>query len=370
MSFTGHEIAATSPTGQYNGNYTFKVTWRLFASSGDDGPDAALDYVSLNIAQWEDKYRLGSETISSSSSPGGTVDSNDRAELSDVSVSRVQGSADPWVWLAVLTYTEPAGAGDGEKPDGSTSGDPTDFAAEIEVSTVHYTKPCEKARYVSGYNGVAETLVDDGNPRPIVNSALCVYDPPPEIDSHRFVIRIKKNLAAIDFDTVKPNAVNTYDVIVNYRGVKKTIPAYQGKTRDISAMPVKHPVIGWYVQVQMFIDVDPQNYWLEILDRGFSARMMEGDPDGKGGTITGSGTRAMTDGSCPQRRLIDQTTGAPISEPAMLDGNGQPLHEAADKNAAKTPVYGTWEASEYTYTNFNDWPILWDLIDTDSSSSR
>jgi hypothetical protein len=367
MSFTSHELAATSPTGVYNGEYGFSVTWRLFASSGDDGPDAALDYVSLNIAQWEDPYYLGSQTYSSSSSPSSGADSNNRALLSEVKVSRVQSSADPWVWLAVLTYSEPQGAGDGEQPDGSTSGDPTDFAAEVEIQTVQYSKPCDKAIYISGYNSVAATVVNDGAARPIVNSALCVFDPPPEVDTHKFVIRIVKNLASLDCDTIKTNVVNTYPVTVNYRGLTKTIAAYCGKTRDISAVPIKHPVIGWYVKVQLYIDVDDNGWRLQILDRGFSARMLEGDPDGKGGTITGSGTRALADGSVPQRRLVDQTTGAPISEPAMLDGNGQPLHESADNDAPKTPVYGVWKY--YQEVDFNTWPILWDVISTDSSSA-
>jgi hypothetical protein len=270
----------------------------------------------------------------------------------------------------VLTYTEPEdSAGTGQDPSGNNTQTPTEIAAEIDIQTVQYTKPCEKAKYLMGFSGAADRLVDDGKDRPIVNSALAFLDPPPEIDSHRFVIRIKKNLASIDFDTVKCNAVNTYDVIVNYRGVKKTIYAYCGKTRDISATPVRDPVIGWYVQVQMFIDVDDNNYWLEILDRGFSTRALVGDPDAKGNIIAAAGTRALVDGMAPQLRIVDPLTGAPCSEPQLLDGDGQCLQDWTEDTNPADAVYSTWQASEYTYTNFNDWPILADLIDTVSSSS-
>lgn len=367
MSFTSHELAATSPTGKYDGQYGFTVTWRLFASSGDDGPDAALDYVSLHIAQWRDKYYLGAQTISSSSSPAGSGDSNDRAELSSVTVNRVPGSADPWVWLAELTYSEPdVNSADGEDTGGNNTTDPTDIAAEIEIQTVQTTVPVEKATYVSGFSGVAHTKLNDNKQRPIVNSALCVLDPPAEADGHKFVIRIVKNVMTLDADTIKCNVVNSAAVTVSYRGISKTINALCGKTRDISAVPIKHPVIGWYVKVQLFIDVDDNTWRIQPLDRGFSARAFAGDPDGKGGYIATAGTRALAGEIAPQRRLIDKD-GAACSEPQLLDGDGQPLHRFDEPAAAKDPVYSVWKY--YTETDFNTWPILADVITSESSSA-
>lgn len=371
MSFYSHELSGAKPPSgsQTDGAYGFQVVWRLLSNSADDGPNAALSYVAANIARREDTYTLQAVPVagSSSSSPGpisGPNDSNSRAELVNVEVEKEPKSADPWLWFATLTYEEPEGAGEGEKPDGSSTGDPTEFAAEVEISTVQYRKACDKAIYKSGFSGVAATKVGDSTRRPICNSALCVFDPPPEVDDHRWVIRIKKNLAALDCDTVKCNVVNSAEVVISYRGISKTIPALCGKTRDITARPVKHPVIGWYVEVQMYIDVDEVNDWrIEMQDRGFSARAMIGDPDGHGGAIYND-SRAFVEDIAPQRRLVD-AEGFPCSEPQLLDGDGQPLLDFTKTTGALAPKYGVWQY--YTEANFGSWPILADLLAPESS---
>lgn len=367
MSFTGHELSgAKPPTGsQTDGKYGFKVSWRLTSSSSDDGPNAALSYVEANIARREECYTLSAVNISSSESGGISGDSNTRAILKNVEVEKLVGSANPWLWFATLTYEEPEGGGEGEKPEGGTTGDPIEFAAEIDIQTVQYRKPCDKAAYKSGFSGIAHAKVNDATRRPIVNSALAVFDPPPEVDDHRWVIRIKKNIAALDCDTVKCNAINTKEIVVSYRGISKTIPALCGKTRDISAHPVKHPVIGWYVEVQLFIDVDEDNDWrLEVQDRGFSARAMLGDPDGHGGTIY-SDSRAFVEDIAPQRRLCD-AEGLPCSEPQLLNGDGQPLLDFTKTTGAMAPVYSVW--ANYVETDFGSWPILADMIEDTSAS--
>jgi len=360
MAFTSHELASAGLSGKSeDGAYSFAVVWRLFGTLGTDGPDAALDYVHANIAQRKDKYCLEAIPFSSSSSsPGADVDQNSRAELKTVDVARVAGSADPWVWLATLTYEEPEGGGEGEKEDGSSTGDPTEFAAEIDIQTVQYQKPCTKAKYKSGFSGTAKVKVNDGQLRPIVNSALCVYDPAPEVDDHRWVIRIKKNVAALDCDTVKCNVVNSKEIVIQYHGVSKTIAALCGKTRDITATPVKHPVIGWYVQVQLYIDVDDNTWRIQMQDRGFSARAMLGDPDGKGGLIY-EDSRAFVEDIAPQRRLTD-AEGVPCSEPQLLNGDGQPLLDFTKKTGTLTPVYPVWQY--YAEEDFGSWPILADMV--------
>lgn len=368
MSFTAHELSgAKPPTGsQSDGEYGFRVVWRLSASSAEDGPNAALSYVEANIARRKESYTLAAFDGSSSENGGISGDSNTRAILKNVEVEKLVGSANPWLWFATLTYEEPEGGGEGEKPDGGSTGDPTEFAAEIDIQTVQYRKPCDKAIYKSGFSGIAHAKVNDTTRRPIVNSALAVFDPPPEVDDHRWVIRIKKNLAALDCDTVKCNVVNSAEVVISYRGISKTIPALCGKTRDISAHPIKHPVIGWYVEVQLYIDVDEDNDWrLEVQDRGFSARAMIGDPDGHGGAIYND-SRAFVEDLAPQRRLCD-AEGLPCSEPQLLDGDGQPLLDFKKTTGVMTPKYGVWQY--YTEDDFGSWPILADMIGEDESSS-
>jgi hypothetical protein len=365
MAFISHELVSAGGSKDA-GEYGFEVVWRLFSGSTDDGPDAALDYVDAEIAQRKSTYRLEAVPSSyasseSSSSPSATVDQNSRAELVNVSVEKVKGSGDgTWVWLATLKYEELEGAGgEGEDTGGNNVTAPTDFAAEIDIQTVQYVKPCEAATYVSGFTGVAHTKCNTGTELPIVTSALILVDPAPEVDDHRWVIRIKKNLATLDCDTVRCNVVNSAEVKISYRGVSKTIPALCGKTRDISAVPVKHPVIGWYVQVQLFIEVNDDTWRINQIDAGFSARAMVDDPDGDGGVIYDD-SRAFVDDIAPQRRLGDKY-GTPCSEPQLLDGNGQPQMKFTDNTGDLELVYGVWKY--YPEEDFGAWPILADMID-------
>ena len=366
MAFTSHEIAGgAAPSGkETEGRRSFVVTWRLFCGSGDDGPEAALEYVEAEIARWKDAYQMAAVPSSSSSSPGAGVDQNANAILKSVEVDREKGSANPWVWLAKLTYEEPAAAGSGEKPDGGSSKDPLEFAAEVEIQTVQLQRFAEKAKYLSGYHSFADTTLSSGNKqRPICNSAFAVFDPPPEVDDHRWVIRIKKNLATLDCDTVRCNVVNSKQIRISYRGLSKTIPQYCGKIRDVSAVPVKHPVIGWYVQVQFYIDVDEKHgYRLSVQDRGFGARAHQNDPDGHGGVIQDD-DRGLVPEMPPIRRFVD-ADGNPVSEPQLLDGDGQALISFI--GATLDPIYGIW--GYYTEEDFGSWPILADLLDTSSSS--
>jgi len=366
MAFTSHELAAAGLGGQQeDGEYSFNVVWRLFASSGSDGPDAALDYVAANIAQRKDTYAL--EAVPSSSSPAGGVDANSRVELKTVKVDREKGSADPWVWLATLTYEEPEGGGDGEKPDGSNTDDPTEFAAEVEISTVQYMKKCEKAYYLGGFRLKAHAMLNDATARPICNSNMAPIEPPPDVDDHRWVIRIKKNVAALDCDTVKVNCVNSSPVVISYRGISKTIGVKCGKTRDVSATPVKHPVVGWYVQVQLFIDVQDSSWTLKFQDKGRQARALVGDPDGHGGVIYND-SRAFVDESAPLRNFTDRE-GAPGQEPQFLNGDGQLLINFKNPgNAPVIPYYGEWLPADWSLSDFNSWDILADLIEPASSS--
>jgi hypothetical protein len=371
MSFTSHELSGLKPPSgsQTDGAYGFQVVWRLLSNSADDGPNAALSYVAANIARRKDKYTLEAVPVAGSSSsspaPAGSADSNSRAELVNVEVEKEPKSENPWLWYATLTYEE-EGGGEGEKPDGSSTGDPTEFAAEVEISTVQYLKPCRRAYYKSGFSGKSHTMLNDQTARPICVSNLTPVTPEPDIDDHRWVIRIKKNVSALDCDTVKVNCVNSKTVTISYRGLTKSIPPFYGKTRDLSATPVKHPVIGWYIQVQMFIDLQDASWLLRIQDIGRQARALIGDPDGKGGVIY-SDSRAFADGMPPLRDLQDGE-GNPALEYQLLDGDGQPLIDWDNPGTSPvTPKYGIWLPADWTVSDFNSWGFLADVITTDSS---
>lgn len=96
----------------------------------------------------------------------------------------------------------------------------------------------------------------------------------------------------------------------------------------------------WYDITLEFIEDEADVY---ELDRGFSARAEAGDPDGKGGTLSAGD---IPEGGPVYRELTD-ANGNPLSEPALLNGKGQPL----TKDPTIKAVYLRWE--KYPSADFN-----------------
>jgi hypothetical protein len=348
MAFTAHEVMP-APEGSYDvwkyiGEY--RVRYRCTTNSADDGPQKAIEYAENHIARLGDTYAEGN-------------DARPTAWLRTWEAQREANSLEHWILTAVYRDEEVNEDDNRLDDSGQPTDNPTDIRPEVEVQTVQYTRPVEAAKYLSGWDPAkrAHAMVNDGKLRPICNSALATFDPPPEADDARWTIRVKRNVKSIDCDQVKTNCVNSVAVTFQYRGIKKSVAAYCGKLRDFQAQPRHHHQYGDYVEVTLFFDVydlSDGTWRLRILDQGFSARAMEGDPDGHGGVIYND-SRAMVAELCPQRRLID-SEGQPISEPVLLDGDGQPLNRWDDPANPKDPVYSLWQY--YTEDNWKAWPIL------------
>jgi hypothetical protein len=349
MAFTSHEIIP-APEGSYDvwkfiGEY--RVSYRCVTTDPNDGPQVAIQYAETAIARIGDTYSCGN-------------DSRPTAWLRNWEARREANSIEHWILTAVYRDEESKEDDSNLDTAGNPTDNPLDMRPEVEVQTVQYTKPVEAAKYVSGWDPAkrAHGMVSDGKLRPICNSALSVFDPPPEADDARWTIRVKRNLQAIDCDQVKTNSINSAAIVFSYRGIKKTVPQYCGKLRDFAAAPRHHPQYGDYVEVTLFFDVkdaEDGTWRMKILDMGLSARAMEGDPDGHGGTIYDD-SRMMIEEMVPQRRLAD-ADGTPISEPVLLDGDGQPLNRWSDPANPKDPVY-----SEWTYFSEDDW-TTWPILD-------
>jgi hypothetical protein len=109
-----------------------------------------------------------------------------------------------------------------------------------------------------------------------------------------------------------------------------------------------------YLEVKVTVDVlkhADETWDLVLLDRGYSARALAGDADGKGGTISWSGQFSHLSSRAPQRRLAD-ADGMPISEPVLLNGQGQPLNLSV---ATPEPFFGQWryyEEAEFETLSF------------------
>lgn len=358
--FYAHETAGPAE-GVYDfmtGRAEYSAPWRCYTNSGSDNIEQLRLYVIANIAAATHHYGFGN-------------DCRVGATLRRIEGKREPGSASPWVWIATLHYADPeaAGGGNDTKDNKDVNGDNTDnpleLRPEMEYRTVQYQKPCEKALYQSGYSGAADSFCKmNDRLGPVVNSAMVPFDPPVMVDGSRGVLRIKRNLTTLNCDSIFTNVINSKAATFSYRGISKTVAIYCGKIRDVSAVPRNHPVYGDYVECELFIDVidDGINDWrVRPLDRGLTARAGYGDPDGHGGTFGVSDTRTVT-GIPPQRRLTD-LDGNLISEPILLDGNGQPLNDSKPTGALDPPVYSLWKYySEYDWTDSGTWPIFSGLV--------
>jgi hypothetical protein len=304
MAFYEHQLhwhGATGSLADYKPEYT--AVYRLLSNDGNDQAQLAHDYVLANIAGLGDSYAYGN-------------DANSLALLSKITPTRDLGSIG--VWNVSLHYAVPSDDDKKKDENGDPSDNPLDWRAEINVSTAQYTKPVEGAEYLKGFKGVAAQKWKPGTVGPVMNSAFVRFDPPPEADHSRKVIRITKNLANFDVDSLDMNVINSRKVKYNYRGLRQTIPKYQGKVRDFSVSMRSHNGAD-YLELEVYIDVNPETWILKIYDRGTDPRAMPGDPNGRGGVIS---VNDLVTGDPRQRRGQDFDQ-MPIMDPQFLDGDGQ-----------------------------------------------
>ena len=279
-----------------------------------------------------------------------------------ISPSRDLQSATSWnVALHYKTPDEPgqggsAGGGGGESSvsedeDGNPTDEPTEFHGELDIQFVDFTRPVDEATYREGFvsdivensDGSTQTPSEQlyGGPNtvgPVVNSAMVVFNPPLERNATRISIRYAKNVQDFPIATAKTfhRAVNAKAVTFNFRFQKLKIAVEPFTCQCVSINGSFNEANGkkfWRVTWDLIID--PQHGFREkVVDRGLHARAMYGDPDGRGGFIT-------DDAAALKWRRITDTNGNPISEPVLLNGNGQPL-DLPQGGEAITPVYITY----------------------------
>jgi len=328
MAFYQHQLHWNGATGSYQDfKPEYTAVWRLFTDDPNDQAQQALAYVVANIAMFGDLYAYANDVSM-------------LAVLRRIVPARELGST--YVWTATLHYAVPDDNDEKKDENGKPSDNPLDWRADISVNTVQYTKPVEQAEYISGFVGMSAQCWPKGMVGPVLNSAMTRFDPAPEADHGRKVIRVKKNLAWFDCNSLVTNVINKKKVQFDYRGLKQTVPKHQGKIRDFSVEMRTHNAID-YLELQIWIDVNPEGWLLKIYDRGIDRRAMAGDPDGRGGIISASDE---LEGEPPTQRILDFDQ-MPIMDPVFFDGDGQPI-----KRGGRSPVVLTYRPVHYSEVMF------------------
>jgi hypothetical protein len=233
------------------------------------------------------------------------------------------------IWFVTGTYKSPGRDQDhhqGTDDNGKPTTDPLQFHDEIEMHYAQHSRPVLTAKLISP----AFPGRQAGSYGPVTNSARSVFDPPLERDNSRYTLKITKNKKSYPSTTADTyrDTVNSDNFTISKPklGFTRSFSKYTVKMKNIGgSLKFQNDVVFWPVAYEMEIDTE-FGWRVDVPDKGFSASAKQGDPDGRGGTISGADIIA---GNAQVRVLLD-AAGNPVREPVFLDGNGQPLQPGAD----------------------------------------
>lgn len=252
-------------------------------------------------------------------------------------------------WIVTLAYETPQGNKKDDDnnrqekdPNGKLTSDPTFWRDQWDFRFHQLSIPAEKVIYRGGMKKSSALLMPEGKVTPAMNSAFKVFVPMPEKEVQiqvfrRETYRTKFNSGT---STTYQGKVNTNDINLTIAAYGLTIVAspYKLKVKDIGAtLEFINDYSVWRYRYEFW--VNPLGWRREFVDRGFEARAMAGDSDGRGGTISALDVPANT---VPSRRLED-AQGNPLIEPVLLDGDGKPL--ITDQSYPE-PVYITYSIDD------------------------
>lgn len=298
----------------------------VFAVDTDDGNDQAqgiLDWFRGNVVDLGDAYSYAADT------DGEALAKRMRARRDLHTLGR---------WLVSVSYS-PLDDEDGQDDNGNATDNPLEFRPVIRSNTVQYQRPVDTSKFLGGYHGWAAAMFPVGEFSTPCNSAGVPFNPRPMRDDSRTVVTITRNLAQWDSDEAELwcNTINQNAFDIFKFGFIGTFASRTTRIRGFSAdLRRKNGVDYW--EGTCTLDRDPRRWFERILDQGVHARALPGDPDGRGGFFTeqGGGERPV---AVPMlRRLVDDDE-LPISDPVLLDGDGQPL--PLDVWPIE-PVFGNW----------------------------
>lgn len=270
------------------------------------------------------------------------------------------------MWDVVVSYKTPATDDDDTRPDESDNltNDPREWRPEFSVRHYKVTRPVYTARYLGGFTGTAEsryfdpeTTVYDVVP---MNSAFIPFDPPLEREVPIKVVSIRSYTEGFEsfLATSYIDNVNDAEVTIDLPWYFDVWQKYAAKIEGIDATLERryiHNNNGERVPIDFFqadttVEIDPTTWVSKVPDRGVAARMITGDPDGRGGTIS---VGDLVDGMPRHRHLVDADDN-PVTEPVLFNGDGQPL-DIDDAESLQNPVileYMTHPLEDFTTIEF------------------
>ena len=302
---------------------SYTAIYRVQTDDPLDQAQTLLLWAQVNIAPLGSPYVYAGDTAASV------------ARLDRIRAERDPGST--VVWNLIFDYTTPQDE-DGEDEDGDPTLDPLKFRPRISMQTVQYTRPVHKAMFLGGFHGHAARAIPRGELSAPMSSLIVPYNPLPEMDDSRVVLSIEKNVATVNGNEVGglANLVNKNTFTIDKFGFRMVFEEFTVKTRDWDVQLRRQNGIDFW-EVKMSMDYKQNGWEEELLDIGVLGRRTDGDPDGRGGTISYYDCPPVP-GVPVVDRLVDSDE-TPISDPVLLDGDGQPLDLAAEP---VKPVYGKW----------------------------
>lgn len=309
------EVTGTTVT---NAKTSYSANWNVICSDPTDGPALIRKY-----------FRNDSSLPFNGRSYRFADDFDTTAFCKSLVVSRESRGAG---FYRVQAKFEPLDAGnDGQNEqqqdeNGNLTDDPISWAEEIQVSYTQITVPVEKAIYIGGFKGKIAAKVKEGAEVCPMNSAGVPFDPPLEKEENIKVIRFSRNVRAYNGDLHDEfqDAINSENITVR-KNAYRFVNTWRKHTALIKNIDAVHQFANglsfWKEAIEVWVK---RSTWIrEVVDRGLARRQWEGDLNDAGKTISASDN---PEGFPFVSRLKD-AAGYPITEPILLDGDGQPLLE-------------------------------------------
>ena len=223
--------------------------------------------------------------------------------------------------------------------DDNPTDDPSKQGLDVSVALVQMSKPAERGSYLGSWSnalgfdfapfpGGPAVGAGDNMPDAITNSALGIFDPPPEIDYSRVSVTISRNQKRFNATKLLPynDTVNDDRIRLRFGGAggdrfKLNIEPGEAKMQTIGCTRRISSEGQVYWRVSFEFHVEPgkgRDAWRPyILDRGYGHSAMV-DPE-NGGVYN----PAVGAGMAPVP--IVTPAGHTPNEPTLLDGKGAPL---------------------------------------------